>query len=116
MNLRKKEINLQYLGLEVLDLCPMDKSINFETGFIEFVHCFFLDINSCSEPFANFDGSHDVDLQVVFDLTFDTLNFFANKIPIEERKEYWTGVMEAASSSERTLKFAFEVNPINEAA
>jgi hypothetical protein len=116
MKLRKKEINLQYLALKVLELCPMDECKNFENGFIEFVQCFFLDINSCSEPFANLDGTHDVDLQAVFDLTFDTLDFLVNKQPIDERKRYWSGVMAAASISESTLRFAFEVNPINEAA
>lgn len=94
----------------------MDKSKNFENGYIEFVHCFFLDMHSCSEPFANLDGTHDVDLQAVFDLTFDTIDFLANQQPVEVRKEYWSGVMQAASISERTLKFAFEVHPLNEAA
>lgn len=116
MKLRKKEINLQYLAFEVLELCPSDECKNFEDGFIEFVQCFFLDIHSCSEPFANLDGTHDVDLQVVFDLTFDTLDFFVIKQPIEKRKEYWSGVLKAASISESTLKFAFDVHPMNEAA
>jgi len=116
MNIRKNNLDLQFLGSQVFLEHPEDFTQIFHNGFSEFVRCFFLDVNSCSEPFRNPDGSFEVDLQVVLVLTLETMSYFSNQLPVEKRKEYWLGAMEALTLSERTLRFAFEIHPKNIAA
>ena len=116
MIIRRKEINIQYLALQVLNTCPRDQGPDFISGFTAFVECFFQDLDFCSDAFTNKDGNFEVDIVVVMDLSLGTLQAYFNKLPMEQRKNYWLGVISAVKQSEGILKFAFEVFPTNEAA
>ena len=116
MRISKKEFDFNYLKSQVT-LAEADLySINFRNGFNEFVRCFFLDLHSCSAPFGHPDGSHDIDLQVVLELSLETMEFTSSQLPVEKRKDYWKGVMKAVILSESTVRFAFEIQPNNLAA
>lgn len=116
MIIRRQEINIQYLALQVLNTCPRDQGPDFILGFTSFTECFFQDLDFCSDAFTNRDGTFEVDIVVVMDLSLGTLQSFFNKLPLEHRKNYWLGVIAAAKKSEEMLKFAFEVKTTNEAA
>lgn len=116
MTLRKNEINLQFLGVQLIDACPADATPAFQNGFMDFLQEFFLTLDACSMPFANPDGTHDVDLAYVYESTFDGLDFEANKQSQEQRKEYWQGVMAASPLADQALKLAYECPCDSEAA
>ncbi len=108
MNLRKNEIKLQFLGTQVINDCPFNTSRAFQNGFLDFLQTYILHLECCSAPFANSDGSHDVDMQLVVKYSFEVLDVLISKQPLEEVKDYWLGVMTAAPLAESKLKFAFE--------
>lgn len=116
MRISKKEFDFNYLKSQVTLKEADLYSIHFRNGFNEFVRSFFLDLQSCSAPFAHKDGSHDIDLQVVLELSLETMDFFSSQLPVETRKDYWSGVMKAVTLSESTVRFAFEIQPENLAA
>ena len=116
MIIRRKEISIQYLALQVLATCPRDRGVAFTNGFTAFVECFFEDMDYCSDAFTDKEGNFEVDLSVVMELSLSTLQSFFNKLPLEQRKNYWLGISAGAESSEKVLKFAFEVTAANEAA
>ena len=116
MIIRRKEINIQYLALQVLNSCPRDKGTDFINGFTAFVECFFQDLDFCSDAFTDREGHFEVDLYVVIDLSLGTLQSFFNQLPLEQRKNYWLGVTSSVKNSVSILKFAFEVVTTNEAA
>jgi hypothetical protein len=116
MIIRRKEINIQFLALQVLETCPREKGTDFITGYTAFVECFFQDLDFCSDAFTDGNGNFEVDLYVVIDLSLETLQSFFNQLPLEQRKNYWLGVTSAVKNSESILKFAFEVFTTNEAA
>lgn len=116
MIIRRKEINIQYLAVQVLETCPSDKGFDFASGFVAFVECFFQDLDFCSDAFTNKDGHFEVDLSVIMELSLKTLQTDYNKLPAHQRKKYWQGISAGSEASEKILKFAFEVFPTNEAA
>ena len=116
MIIRRKEIEIQFLALQTLKLCPSSQGAEFNAGFSAFVECFFQDLDYCSDAFTDRNGHFDVELSVVLDLSLGTVESFLKRMPLEQRKNYWLGVMASVEASEQTLKFAFEVVATNEAA
>lgn len=116
MILRKNEINLQFIGTQLIDDCPLDASAAFQNGFLDFLQAFFQNLDCCSAPFGNPDGSYDVDMNVVLDFTFDWVEDTASKQPLDQVQEFWLGVMAAVPLADKKIKFAFECPCESEAA
>jgi len=116
MILRKKEINLQFLGVQVLDLCPDYETNEFVDGYLHFVNVFFEELHYCSEAFHRLDDGYDVDLQLTMEMTLENLDLATAKLRNDQKEAFWLGVLSASEYSQRTLQFAFEVQPRNKAA
>ena len=116
MILRKKEINLQFLGVQVLDLCPDDETIEFVDGYLHFVSAFFEELHYSSEAFHRLDDGYDVDLDLTLEMTLENLDLIITKLRNDQKEAFWLGVLKASEYSQRTLQFAFEIQPHNKAA
>lgn len=116
ITIRKNEINLQFVGTQLIEYCPVESSSAFQNGFMDFIQEFFLTVDACSIPFANPDGSYDVDLDYVYKSTFDCIDYKAARQPQEQHKEYWLGVMTASPLAERAIKLAYIYTCESEAA
>jgi hypothetical protein len=116
MNIKHNLVDLHFIALQVVKMLPHGRNKSFNKGFTNFIEDFFQLLSDCSISIQNEDGSHDADLTIMLEVSYDCLRFKANKLPPEEKKTYWEGCELAAKLSLETLSLAFETITVNSEA
>ena len=109
MILRKQEIDLQFLGTQVLDLCPANTSNDFVEGYLNFVACFFEALDYCSEPFLIDLNPHiyEVDLSMALSDAMEELEKLTIRSSQNYSEDYWPGIDLATKNSYEILDLAY---------
>lgn len=116
MNIKHKLVDLHFIALQVVETLPQGRSKPFNNGFTNFIEGFFQLLTDCSNCMQNEDGTHDADLTIMLEVSYDCLKFKANKLPPDERQAYWEGCDLAAKLSLDSLSLAFETITVNSEA
>ena len=110
MIINKNEFDLHYLALQVLSSSPEIETASFKNGYATFVECFFLDLDFCSDGLVDDQGKFEVDLDLTIKLTLRGLKALVSKLPESYQAAQWQGIQQAALSTERILRLAFDEN------
>lgn len=95
MNLKTTKRNIEELGLEVLDLCPKEKSEDFIDGYVEFVSSFIEDFKGFYGMVENLDGTCYVDFEYTCETTNRLIKIGLALRPLTNKEQYLAGSFQA---------------------
>lgn len=118
MILKKEEISLSFLGEQVLELCSMGHSLDFQEGYLNFTCIFFEELDVCSDPFLISVNpyQYEVDLSMVADEVLKELDRVISDSKSRPQVDFWLGVDLAFQNAFRVLNLAYKFPTGNDLA
>ena len=115
MNIKTTKKDIEELGLEVLTLCPVNRTDDYVDGYIEYVSTFIEDIKFFYGMIENVDGSCYVDFEYTCETTNRLIKIRLAMLPLTSKEIFLSGSLQAEINIVNAFHSEFVVKKNNAA-
>lgn len=106
LKIKLDEIDFQFIGAEVLNLCPQNKGLHFTDGYLFYVQEFFDSLSLLAPFFQIRDKYSDLPLDFFINEPLDNLEKETNNLSNAQKREFLEGFNLGMDNSCKAIQLA----------